>query len=575
MPDGIAYIANKIPKSANLTAGRFISDNTIFPWLKPFLPYKRGESLHDALKYGNPNIYNIISFSKVITSPPRYLRYCSLCTEHDINQYGEAYWHRVHQLPRLHVCPEHKIFTIESEIQISGLYTEYISMPQINKNSEPLPDMNIIDQLSDLAMDAQWLLQNGSSLGYLEHTYALYDSWFRFKWLRSSGGKTSLKKLSRGLVNYYGNELLEMLNAYNSGACSWLRHITQNDYLFQNPIYHLLLMRMLAGSVAEFYEGVKGEMPVYQPYGDPPYPCRNTLCGYYLQDVIGSIEIINYKGYYRAIFECPHCGFIYRRKKPLPKEKQYSGQIDVVDYGWLWRDKLNDMLLAQVPIHEIGIVLKCGSRKVISVGIKLGLLPQSLAPKQRPYVAHPRVEASFDEKRERYRRRWIILTASHPEATRTDLRQIDHKANEWLRKNDAEWLEKNLPPSKNRSSKWVESDCENAEKIQKAMEQMRECPGKPKRISIMALGNSAGIPKINRVFTSGKAPMTKKALEDCAETLEQWQHRKIHWAIGQMLERSEAMTVQKVRHRATIQDKERKLDGFIAECILASKQNYD
>jgi len=65
-------------------------------------------------------------------------------------------------------------------------------------------------------------------------------------------------------------------------------------------------MRLLAGSVAEFYAGTVGEIPVYQPYGEPPYPCRNTICGYYLQDVIDNIEITNVKGFYRAAFECPH-----------------------------------------------------------------------------------------------------------------------------------------------------------------------------------------------------------------------------------------------------------------------------
>jgi hypothetical protein len=138
-----------------------------------------------------------------------------------------------------------------------------------------------------------------------------------------------------------------------------------------------------------------------------------------------------------------------------------------------------------------------------------------------------------------------------------------------------EWHEDNSPPSKLGLPKWVDGDRENAERIQKAMEQMRDCPGKPKRISIMALGNAAGIPKIHRILASGRAPQMKAATDACAETLEQWQRRKIHWAIGQMLERGEAMTVQKVRHRATIQDKERKLDGFIAECIENAETDFD
>jgi hypothetical protein len=225
-------------------------------------------------------------------------------------------------------------------------------MPKIMECSEALND-NAIAQLVNLAQDALWLLQNGSTFGYLENTYALYDGWFRVKLLRSSGGKTSHKKLAQELVTLYGKEVLESLGAYSSGACSWLRRITQTCLSFQNPIHHILLMRLLAGSVAEFYAGASGEAPVYQPYGEPPHPCRNALCGYHLQDVIDHIEVTKVKGAYRAKFECGHCGFVYRRKTPLPKEKQYEGQIHVEDYGWLWHEKLNEMLMENISIRNI------------------------------------------------------------------------------------------------------------------------------------------------------------------------------------------------------------------------------
>ena len=571
LPDEIEFFASKIPESANLSAERFISRNTIFPWLKPFIPEERGANLLDALKYGNSNIYNIIAFPKSITSQPRYLRYCRQCVEHDVNQYGEAYWHRAHQLPGVRVCPVHYISTVESGVQHSGLHMEYISVPKIVRSSDELYDENTTAQIANLAIDALWLLQNGSTLGYLEHTAALYDRWLRFKWLRSSGGKTNRKKLAQDLVNYYGKEFLELFGAYNSGACSWLRRIIQNSCSFQNPMFHTLLMRLLAGSVADFFAGISGEAPVYQPYGEPPYPCQNALCEYYLQDVIASAEITKVKGIYRAKFECKHCGFAYRRKGPLPKEKQYEGQIHVADYGWLWHDKLENMLLEQASLRKIGMALKCDTRKVVRIGIKLGFFPQEQTPKQRTYLAHPKAEISFDEKREHYRKRWLNAVASNPGVTRIDLRIIDSKANQWLRQNDVEWYEKNTPPSKSRLPKWVDDDYENAEKIRKAMGQIRYYPGKPKRISILALGNAAGIPKIHRILASGRAPQTQAAIDDCAETLEQWQHRKIHWAIAQMLGRGEVITIQKVRHRATIQDKERKLDRFIAECIETGK----
>jgi len=47
-------------------------------------------------------------------------------------------------------------------------------------------------------------------------------------------------------------------------------------------------------------------------------------------------EIIKVHGLPYATFKCPYCGFSYRRKRRIPKEKQYAGRIRVVDYGRKW-----------------------------------------------------------------------------------------------------------------------------------------------------------------------------------------------------------------------------------------------
>jgi hypothetical protein len=88
----------------------------------------------------------------------------------------------------------------------------------------------------------------------------------------------------------------------------------------------------------------------------------------------------------------------------------------------------------------------------------------------------------------------------------------------------------------------------------------------------MALSKYSGIPKLYRVLASGRLHKTQAAVETFAETLEQWQHRKIRWVVEQMRERGEILTIYKVRYTATIEDKERKLDEFILDCIKESEQ---
>ena len=102
--------------------------------------------------------------------------------------------------------------------------------------------------------------------------------------------------------------------------------------------------------------------------------------------------------------------------------------------------------------------------------------------------------------------------------------------------------------------------------------QIRESPGIPKRLSLAAIGRSAGITKPHIRLVSDYLPRTKSFVEANTETHERWQKRKILWAVTQMRERGELLTVYKVRHAANIEDKERKLDKLILEAINNSER---
>ena len=87
-------------------------------------------------------------------------------------------------------------------------------------------------------------------------------------------------------------------------------------------------------------------------------------------------------------------------------------------------------------------------------------------------------------------------------------------------------------------------------------------------IQCQSIGRYSNMPKLHRILASGRLPKTQAIVETYAETVEQWQHRKILWAIQQMRENGEVITVYKVRHRATIGDPARKLEEYIAACIM-------
>ena len=134
LPDGIEDIVAQIPQGVKLTAEHFIKECTIFPLLKPFLDKSKCDGLFDAMRNGSKNTYNIICFPRVFTAQRRYLAYCNQCVKRDTEIYGEPYWHRVHQLLGVYICPIHSVPTVESGIAFNELPLEYYPLPSASSS---------------------------------------------------------------------------------------------------------------------------------------------------------------------------------------------------------------------------------------------------------------------------------------------------------------------------------------------------------------------------------------------------------------------------------------------------------
>src|SRR5260370_16965672 len=58
-------------------------------------------------------------------SLPQWLRFCSRCVEEDRRRFGECYWHRIHQVPGVEICPLHKVWVRNSAVRMQNVQTLY------------------------------------------------------------------------------------------------------------------------------------------------------------------------------------------------------------------------------------------------------------------------------------------------------------------------------------------------------------------------------------------------------------------------------------------------------------------
>ena len=111
-----------------------VEKHTMFSSYGRFLPKKRRQKAFQSLASMKGNYHNLLPISQSKNGEVRCLRYCPACAANDREQYGETYWHRIHQIIGIHVCPIHQCYLVDSGVTISGKAT-----PSLKTAEEMIP----------------------------------------------------------------------------------------------------------------------------------------------------------------------------------------------------------------------------------------------------------------------------------------------------------------------------------------------------------------------------------------------------------------------------------------------------
>lgn len=97
-----------------------ILNHTMFPYYGRFLSLERRQKAYKSLVKMQGNYHNLLPMVKRKTASKRCLRYCPMCAEADREKHGETYWHRIHQMQGVDICPYHHCRLVDSSVFISG-----------------------------------------------------------------------------------------------------------------------------------------------------------------------------------------------------------------------------------------------------------------------------------------------------------------------------------------------------------------------------------------------------------------------------------------------------------------------
>lgn len=246
------------------------------------------------------------------------LRFCVECRAADQKRHGEAYWHRIHQIPSLKLCAIHKVPLSESEVRL--MYpVGYVALDDVGVARQiDLPEEAVAFQLQ-LALRFMEIL--GLDLP------AIIPESFREAYCRLVSGKErqnpATPTLTADLRHTFG---VHALNSLEPGYADRLK--AQMSKLLkskrQAPLsiqeYALLSIRM--GRTLDEAIGYAGTLP------RPIWPCMNKHCDSHGKHVIESKRFKLHPS--RWEFRCPHCSFIYSRPDPLKEDPNGEFSFEIV-----------------------------------------------------------------------------------------------------------------------------------------------------------------------------------------------------------------------------------------------------
>ena len=178
-----------------------IMKHTMFPYYGRFLRSERRMEAFDSLVSMRTDYRRLLPIPKNKTI--RYLRYCPVCVQDDRERFGETYWHRVHQMVGVDVCPSHHCRLVDSTIQTNSTVS-----PNLVTAEDEVKDVKTIFPGKELECQlAEYIAEVFTSDIELESDVPagkfLHSRLVGTKYLSNRGRKRYIELLHSDFVDFY------------------------------------------------------------------------------------------------------------------------------------------------------------------------------------------------------------------------------------------------------------------------------------------------------------------------------------------------------------------------------------
>ena len=347
------------------------------------------------------------------------LKWCPVCAQQDLHQYGVAYWHRAHQIPGVTACVFHpvlleKLALVRRQRIIAELLPSLIDQPRAACDVEIQVarfGFKLLQLITDGIPRVETALTYRSKLSELGFITAhhrvrrkalMEEFCFDIKYYRPSPDTP----FPRHPYDYrYLSQLLDPHTSHHP-----FRHILFAYWLFKEPQQIFSAKHICAEPLQPvFLENLGGEISTEQQ------------CLKLLRQQYSLINIYHLTGKSRCYLK----RLALLNDIPLKlKPKKLTGECQKKIIG-----------LAYAGMHRMAISKRCG--------IGIGSVGQVIS--SQPGLVEHRKRCHWESKRRRCRLELAKYLISHPSALRRDCKAQCTAAFFWLYLNDPVWLDSALP----------------------------------------------------------------------------------------------------------------------------------
>ncbi|WBW98091.1 TnsD family Tn7-like transposition protein [Oceanirhabdus sp. W0125-5] len=540
-PCNLSNLGNYLPYDAE----DIIKGHTLLPIYFPFLPEKRRMKIVENMKNGTgigikaSTGYLAGSLFKVSG-----LKYCPRCLEHDIKEYGEGYFHRIHQVQGVFVCHKHECFLEEYPIRLSEAsrvsFLKFDSSKILNSKIKDI-ESEKLRIFIDIAKAVEYLLQNDLSRFNQIKLHKMYMDILEERGYLSYSRRVKQRLIYEEFSSFYNKEVLQMLNSeidYYS-EFNWLKVILRKPKRVVHPIRHILLIIFLKGNMENFFCIIRDKKLVKRKY-----PCLNPVCRNYRKLVISKCEVtVDYKVKEKiGTFYC-ECGFVYSRK--IKDDIYKIGKIK--RFGCVWEEALKKHILdGNRSIRGIGKYMRCDPKTIVKYADKFNL----------KHLLNTKMDIKWEEPSKN------ILNKVNEEENQNQ--RASFKAKIHVKKaNNIQELSK--------ISVWDKRDNEILLILEEEYAKLRE-ENEMRRVTKSLLGK-----RINKLTTLeknlDKLPRTNEYLNEILESIEDFQIRRIKKVCKDMIAEGEALVRWKIIRRAGLRTGFSEYVNDVIE-VNINKSNY-